>query len=65
MVFLLTFFSIDKGMPLAFGKGSKTKLVAYLGNGTFGRFLPMRGGAKLRHYPECNDGSVEVKAIFL
>jgi hypothetical protein len=39
-------------MPLAFGKGYKAKLVGYLGNGTFGRFLLIRASAKLRHCPE-------------
>jgi hypothetical protein len=32
-----------------FGKGSEAKLVAYLGNETFGRFLLIRASAKLRH----------------
>jgi hypothetical protein len=34
-----------------FGKGYKAKIVAYLGNGTFGRFLLIRASAKLSHYP--------------
>jgi hypothetical protein len=35
-----------------FGKGYKAKLLGYLGNGTFGRFLLTRASAKLRHCPE-------------
>jgi hypothetical protein len=34
-----------------FGHGYKAKLVARLGNGTFGRFLLIRASAKMSHHP--------------